>query len=270
MEITDFHAHAFPDNLAARAIPLLEEESSTKANLDGTVSSLLDSMDKAGISRSVVVSIATNANQYDSILRWSLSIASERIMPFPSVHPDDPEIMVHIDQIANSGCRGIKMHPYYQEFTLDEERMEPIYKRIQLNDLVLLMHTGFDMAFDRIRVADPARIIHVVEMFPDLKLVTSHLGAWQDWDRVERHLLGKPVYMDVSYTLPFLETAKVKEFLLSHPAEYLLFGTDTPWGNQEKDLRAFRGMDLGERRTKALFHENAARLLVNSGAAAAT
>ena len=161
------------------------------------------------------------------------------------------------------------MHPYYQDFTLDEERMEPIYERIQLNDLVLLMHTGFDIAFDRIRIADPVKIISVAEKFPDLKLVTSHLGAWQDWDEVERHLLGKPVYMDVSYTLQFLEIGKAKEFLLSHPADYLLFGTDSPWGNQEEDVRAFMGMDLDEQRTKALFHANAARLLGNSGAAAA-
>jgi len=37
MEIIDFHAHAFPDHLAGRAIPALEAEGNVKARLDGKV-----------------------------------------------------------------------------------------------------------------------------------------------------------------------------------------------------------------------------------------
>jgi len=57
--IIDFHTHAFPDELAARAIPFLEEEGNVKAWLDGTAADLLRSMDRAGIERSVICSIAT-------------------------------------------------------------------------------------------------------------------------------------------------------------------------------------------------------------------
>ena len=49
MRIIDFHAHAFPDALAERAMPALEEEGNIKAALDGKISSLLRSMDEAGI-----------------------------------------------------------------------------------------------------------------------------------------------------------------------------------------------------------------------------
>lgn len=261
MDIIDFHAHAFPDELASRAIPHLEDEADTEAFLDGTLTSLLSSMDRAGIGKAVVASIATKPNQFDSILQWSVSIASERIVPFPSVHPQDPDALVRIDQISEAGCRGIKMHPYYQKFRVDEDRLEPIYERIRLNGLILLMHTGFDIAFDRYRVADPVKIMNVVRNFPDLKLVTSHLGAWQDWDEVERHLLGEPVYMDVSYTLQFMKAEKAKELVLAHPAGFVLFGTDSPWGSQENDVRAFIDMDLGSELTEALFYVNAARLL---------
>ncbi|MFP4564308.1 MAG: amidohydrolase, partial [Spirochaetia bacterium] len=59
MNIVDFHTHAFPDELAARAVPALEAEADIEAVLDGTVTSLLESMDRAGIERSVVASIAT-------------------------------------------------------------------------------------------------------------------------------------------------------------------------------------------------------------------
>ena len=37
--------------------------------------------------------------------------------------------------------------------------------------------------------------------FPDLKLIAAHLGAWNDWDEVKKYLLGKPIYMDISYSI---------------------------------------------------------------------
>ena len=93
-----------------------------KAKLDGRISSLLKSMDEAGIERSVICSIATKPEQFEPILKWSKEIASERIVPFASVHPADPLAAQQVRAVARAGLRGIKLHPYYQRFDLDEER----------------------------------------------------------------------------------------------------------------------------------------------------
>ncbi len=88
----DVHTHAFPDRLAARAIAALEAGApSCRAFLDGRLASLVASMDRAGIETSVVASIATKPEQFPAILAWSREIASPRIVPFASVHPDDPQ-----------------------------------------------------------------------------------------------------------------------------------------------------------------------------------
>jgi hypothetical protein len=54
--IIDFHTHAFPDALAEKAMEVLLEEGKkmwdVHAHLDGRVSSLITSMDKAGQNRS--------------------------------------------------------------------------------------------------------------------------------------------------------------------------------------------------------------------------
>jgi predicted TIM-barrel fold metal-dependent hydrolase len=260
--VVDFHTHAFPDALAERAVPQLESEADgARAYLDGKISSLLASMDRAGISISVVASIATKPSQWESILRWSRSIASQRIVPFASVHPEDPQALDHVDRIAEAGIRGVKLHPYYQAFEVDERRLYPLYERFRRRGLVFLCHTGFDIAFERIRRADPVRIAAVSRDLPGLKLVTSHLGAWQDWDEVERHLLGTEVYMDVSYSFPFMPPQKARGLLMGHPQTHLLFGSDSPWADQEETLRTVLDMELGERRLEALLCRNAARLL---------
>ncbi len=259
--IIDFHAHAFPDAVAEKAMPKLEGEANLKAALDGKVGSLLASMDRAGIAQSVVASIATKPGQFDAILRWSREIASDRLVPFPSVHPEDTDVAGRVRAIADAGFRGVKMHPYYQDFKVDEARLWPFYRAVRGEGLVLLLHTGFDIAYPHDRIADPVRVARVVEAFPDLKLVTSHLAAWLDWDEAEKHLWGKPVYMDFSYSLHMIDPGRARAALLAHPAEYVVFGTDSPWEDQAHAVAAARGLDLGSGRERLMFYDNAARLL---------
>ncbi|MGI6461658.1 MAG: amidohydrolase family protein [Candidatus Hydrogenedentales bacterium] len=261
LRIIDFHAHAFPDPVAEKALPKLEGESNVKAALDGKISSLLASMDRAGITHSVVASIATKPGQFDAILKWSSGIASERLIPFPSVHPEDADVPGRVRTIADAGFRGIKMHPYYQEFTVDEERLWPFYRAVRDEGLVLLLHTGFDIAYPHDRIADPMRVVRLIDAFPDLKLVTSHLAAWLDWDEAEKHLWGKPVYMDFSYCLHMIDPARARAALLAHPADYVMFGTDSPWEDQAHAVEAARALALGPERERLMFYGNAARLL---------
>jgi len=259
--IIDFHTHAFPDELAARAMRVLEQEGGIDAHLDGRVSSLLASMDRCGIEKSIVCSIATKPAQYDSIIMWSKKIMSERILPFPSLHPDDPDYKDRVDRIKGEGFKGIKFHPYYQDFTIDDERVFPLYEKISASGLLVLMHTGFDFAFNRDRIADPEKILRVIEKFPQLKIVTSHLGAWDDWDEVERLIAGKDIYMEISYALDLLPRERAREIILRHPKEHVLFGTDSPWTGQEATLSLFLDLKLGEELERLILRDNAARLL---------
>lgn len=261
MNIIDFHTHAFPDDLAERAMTALQDSCDVKAVLDGTIASLITSMDASGIAASVIASIATRPKQFDPIMQWSKQIASDRIIPFISVHPDDPEAVPRIRAIKDAGFKGIKLHPYYQGFVLDDERMFPIYEALIANDLILLSHTGFDIAFPHDRICDPEKIARVMRMFPQLKLVTSHLGAWYDWDEVEKHILGKPIYMELSFSLQVLTSEQSRHMLEAHPQEYLLFGTDSPWTSQPDTLQLLQALNLSQERLDAILARNAARLL---------
>lgn len=260
--ITDFHTHAFPDTLAPHAIRTLEAEThEVKARLDGTLGALVGSMDRAGIARSVVCSIATKPEQFPRILEWSASIASPRIAPFPSVHPDDPLALERIDAIAGAGFKGVKLHPYYQRFNVDEERLMPLYRRMAERGLILVCHSGFDIAFPRLLRATPRQTLRVAEAVPELTLVATHLGAWEDWDDVERFLLGRPLFLEISFSLEMLPPERARSLLLRHPPEFLLFGTDSPWQDQSEALARLRGLRLDPALEGALLEGNAARLL---------
>ena len=210
--VIDFHVHAFPDFLAQRATARVRQDAGMNPALggavarprDGTVGSLLASMDAAGVTQSVVLSVATRPSQFPDILQWSRAIRSERIVPFLSVHPADPQAAARIRIGAAEGFRGFKFQPYDQEFFLDEERMFPLYEALQETGLVCMSHTGFDLSHPFDRRADPPRIVKVRARFPGLRFVATHLGAWKDWDLVARLLPPAGVWTDISYSLPFL------------------------------------------------------------------
>ena len=260
--IIDFHTHAFPDALAHRAMKtLIDEAPGIKAHLDGTVASLLRSMDDAGIEMSVVCCIATKPAQYEPILRWCQDIRSERLIPFPSVHPLDPDMIAHIRQIKAEGFLGVKLHPFYQDFFATEARLRPFYEEVCRHGLLLVMHTGFDIAFPRIRRADPESVCRLHEAFPDLKLVATHLGAWQQWDEVPSHLLGKPILMELSLAPDDLASDRLRDLLMQHPSDFLLFGTDSPWSDPKSTLSRLRNLGLPAERLARILSGNAARLL---------
>jgi predicted TIM-barrel fold metal-dependent hydrolase len=259
--IIDFHAHAFPDQVAESAIPYLEEEGDVKANHDGRVASLLAIMDRDGVDKSVVCSIATRPSQFESILNWSKQIRTDRIIPFISFHPQDPHTLENIEMIKAEGFKGIKMHPYYQNFFLDDEKMFPAYEKISEQNLILVMHTGFDIAYPRIRHCDPTQILKVVERFPDLKMVTTHLGAWEQWGEVEELLAGRPIYMDVSYTLDQINRETARRIILKHPKEYILFGTDSPWSGPQETYKHLKALGLGDEREELILRKNGLALL---------
>jgi uncharacterized protein len=259
--IIDFHAHAFPDSLAGRAIAHLEGGVSIKAFLDGTVASLIGSMAASEIECAVVCSIATKPDQFAPILDWSRQIASRKIVPLPSIHPKGPDPVGKARLVAQAGLPGIKLHPYYQDFQLDDPSLFHFFRVLEQMGLLVVCHTGFDMAFPRDRKADPVRIVRLLDKVPNLKFVTTHAGAWEDWDEVERHLLGKPISMEISMSLETLAPERAREMLMAHPEDRVLFGTDSPWSSQAETLRLVRALNLGAKRERLMLHENARGLL---------
>ena len=268
----DFHAHAFPDALAPRAIAALEAElleEGAQARFDGKLGTLIEQLRQHHLDAAVVCSIATKPSQFDPILKWSQAIRdgafgaepARRIIPLLSVHPADPDWRKHIEQTAAAGFKGLKIHPYYQNFILDSPEMLDYLRCARDQGLLVVSHTGFDIAFPRERICDPARVARVASELPDLDFVATHLGGWEDWDEVERHLTGRPITMEISYAFGRLPDSRIRDLLLRHPAERLLLGSDWPWNSHAEVLPRLMQLALPPERLDALLGGNAARLL---------
>lgn len=259
--IFDFHTHAFPDNIAKHAIPKLEAAANEKAHTNGTIQGLLESMDHADIERSLICSIATKPDQFVNILKWSQSVKSSRIIPLPSIHPADKEVNTKITMIKQKGFLGIKMHPYYQNFALNDPALTPIYESLIENDLFVVMHTGLDIAFTPDRRASPQEVLTITSRFPELKFVATHFGSWNMWDEVEDKLIGRPLFIEISLALQFLSTEQAVRMFKSHPSDYLLFGSDSPWEDQKTAITRLKNLGLPSLLEEKILFKNACQLL---------
>jgi hypothetical protein len=67
--------------------------------------------------------------------------------------------------------------------------------------------------------------------------------------------------METSFSIDYLGPNAAREMMRKHPAECLLFGTDSPWKDQAVSLQALRDLDLGPSLEAAVLSQNAERLL---------
>jgi len=262
MRILDFHTHAFPDSLAERAIASLAAASNgVQPETDGTVGSLLTLMDKHGVEKAVIASIATKPEQAPKILDWSLQVRSDRIIPFASAHPDSTDIPGDIERAVAAGLLGIKLHPLYQNFNVDDPRAFPLYDAIQESGLPLLIHAGYDIAFGDQDHAAPNRFIPVLANFPRLKMVMAHFGGWRQVGVFLETIVGKDVFIDTSFASGYCTGAQVRDVLSRHDTQRIVFGSDAPWGGMRKQIAFVEELPASDAVKERIFHHNGAALL---------
>ena len=67
--------------------------------------------------------------------------------------------------------------------------------------------------------------------------------------------------MELSFALDFLDQKRIREIILNHPPEYLLFGTDSPWTDQATTLKMLARLGLPDDLFAQVVRTNARKLL---------
>jgi len=262
--LVDFHVHVFPEILARKVIPELSLKSGVELYSDGTLSDMLKVSQTAGIEKVVIQPIATKASQVTTINQWMLKIKRETGMfCFGALHPDlsEKELEEQINFLNSHSFKGVKLHPEYQNFYPDEDRLEKIYLRLSQAKLGLLIHSGKDLSYSPPFKGTPKRILQINKSFPELKLIVAHMGGFLMWEEAEKHLIGKNLYLDTAFCVKYLSREYFEVLVKAHGSERILWGTDMPWGNPQKHLDYILKADLNSEETNNILGQNAVDLL---------
>ena len=260
--LIDFHTHAFPEKIASSAIAKLAHDSGGLVpQTDGTVASLKEEMKKDGVDISVVHSIATNPKQQTKVNNFAVDINQDpQIVAFGSVHPDAPDALEELERIHAAGLKGVKLHPEYQQFYANDEKMKPIYRKISQLGLITLFHAGQDYGFPPPYHGMPEHLLGALKWL-DTPVIAAHWGSYACWPQVLEILCGENIWFDLSFGYCSMPRAIAQQIVDKHTPDKLLLASDMPWHRPAWELRLINTLDLSETDREKIFSGNARKLL---------
>lgn len=258
----DFHTHAFADELAERAIKKLVAIFPCDVNTDGTVADLKRVLRGDGVERAVMLPIATKPTQQRTINDISVKLNSYELICFGSTHPDAPDRAEEMERIHSLGLKGIKLHPDYQNFFIEDERMTPVYEKCQELGLIVAFHSGYDPISPELHHCTPEAAGRLARKYPDLRFVFAHLGGMYCFDDTEKYLVGlRNVWLDTAFLAGRISDEQLMRVIRNHGSDRILLGSDMPWQRTSAVIEMIKNLPLTEKEKEQIFHENAENLL---------
>lgn len=260
--LIDSHTHSFPARIAPAALDKLRRScGGLKIWTDGTVPGLLDQMDRNGIDAAWVLNIATAPGQQQAVNNYAADINSPRIIAFGSVYPGSPDALDELDRMASLGIRGLKLHPFFQQFAADDPRMKALYRKAAGLGFVTVFHAGYDIGFADTEWASPRALARALSWFDGAPVIAAHLGGSFCWQAARRWLVGQPIYFDTSFSCGHIPLPEAKKLIEAHGTDRILFGTDLPWSDPLQERSFVDCLGLTEQERRQVLGGNACRLI---------
>lgn len=256
--ITDAHTHIFPPKIVEKAVGAIGEFYDIPMRHPGSPESLIESGKTIGVRKYLVCSTATHPKQVESINDFILESCREHreFLGFGTLHPGFGDITGEVARVKELGLFGIKLHPDFQRFFIDDPAAFPIYEACDRAGLPILFHTGDD----RYDWSSPARMEAVARRFPGLICIAAHFGGYNHWQDVERYRELPNVWFDTSSTLFKLSRERALELLELLGTRRFMFGTDFPMWDHGEELERFLSLGLSTEERDDILYKNFQRL----------
>jgi predicted TIM-barrel fold metal-dependent hydrolase len=152
------------------------------------------------------------------------------------------------------GARGIKLHPRAQAFSLDDERLGPIFSLAAERGVPILIHGGRGLP----PIAE--NLERLVRRCDGVTLIVAHAGI-ADMGELAGRLGGLPgVYFDSSVW----SGVDLLDLYRQVPPEQVVYASDYPYGRQPNSLltaiRTAKLVGFDENQLRGLLGENAQRI----------
>lgn len=267
-KIIDFHTHIFPDRIAAKTVEFLAVRGGIPAYADGTLTDLQAKADEASITLSVSLPVLTKPESFESVLTFAKELnagrerGEHRFISFAGIHPDCEDIEGKMKKIKESGCKGVKLHPDYQQVFIDDERMLRILNAAIDEDLIVVTHTGLDVGYPECTHSTPERTAKALDKLKEEpKLILAHMGGCRMHEAVYEILAGRKVYFDTSYVLDEMDEGMFLKTLEKHGMEKIVFASDCPWKTPKMLYSKLISLGLSADVLDKILYQNAAELL---------
>ncbi len=228
---------------------------------DGTLAALQARRQARNIDLCVLLNIAASPESVAHVNDYAIRVDREEgICAFGSVHPSNDNFAGEIARLRDAGIKGIKLHPCYQKFMIDDPAVFPVYEAIVKAGMLVLFHAGLDPLDPTKSYATPRASLKMHRLFPEMKMILAHLGGAREFGDAERCLWGEDIYMDISCMAGYAPGGVIRRFFKKHRMDRILYGSDFPWHDGE-ELKMLDTLPLSREQKEAVLAGNARALL---------
>ena len=178
----------------------------------------------------------------------------------------EPGAAEYTQAAVDAGARIFKVHVQVGDYPLDDPRLDDVWPVLERSRTPIVMHAGNGPAPGRF--TGPAAVRDLLERHPRLVLVIAHMGMpdYGDFldicaEHPDVHLDTTMAFTDFTEALAPFPTDRLDD--LAELGDRVLFGSDFPNipYRYEHAVQAVTDLGLGDDWTRAVLHDNAARLL---------
>ena len=260
-KIINAHCHIYPDKIASKAVDGIKNFYDLNMSLDGTVNGLIEDGNTVGVNHYLIHSVATTPKQVKSINEFiaeSVNTNPEIFTGFGTLHPDSEDMQGDFDHLIELGLKGVKIHPDFQQFAMNEDRAFKMGEIINEGNVPLLVHCG-DFRYN---YSNPEQIKAFLDKFPNLTFIGAHFAGWSVWEDATEKLAGIPnLYVDLSSSLYDLTPETAVDLIHAYGSDKVLWGTDYPMWDSPSEMEYFNKLDLTEKEKSQILYDNAAKIL---------
>ena len=222
----------------------------------------ISASDRDDLSRELEIKLMDRLSRYND---WLCSAAREdgRIEPAIAADPTigESEMAAEIlDKLERYQIRAVKIHPEVNSVFPTHEGYQPVFELAQQKGLVVISHGG--LSATEKNYCAPENFIQVLNNFPKLKLVVAHLAFPQVQVLIEMASRYPNLYTDMSFILSnsLLTEEELCKAIRDYGTERMLFGSDAPWADPEKDADQLIKLQLSDSELEMLTWKNATSL----------
>lgn len=167
------------------------------------------------------------------------------------------------EAVTEYGLSGLKIHPANLHMDADDLRLVPVLRKAADWKVPVMFHANPCRLGFHDNCA-PDKINRMIQIFPDLQVITAHLGGmkWQD-------AVSGCTWADMSYILPGLVALygleQANRILRAFGPERLIFGTDFLQGEYDTYFDILDQMDFTDGEIARIAWGNISQILTPEG-----
>ena len=177
-------------------------------------------------------------------------------------------------EVAENGSRCVDML----------KSMPAGYYDLVLMDIQMPIMNGYEATRTIRNLEEPekrdipiiAMTANALKQVGSVKIILAHMGGWKNWQEVAENLSDTSAMLDTAFSLgeitpkddyyspDFLSLLKKQDFVRLvniFGSERVLFGTDSPWTDQEESLKKIKELPFSEADLENIIYLNAKKLL---------